>query len=73
MPILTAWMDLENIMLSEIKSVRKAFYDFIYGWNLKKITKRPDTEMRWLTARGGCGRWRDWVKVVGKQKLPVTR
>ena len=35
-PFATVWMDLENIMLSEIRqSERKIPYDFTHMWNLK--------------------------------------
>ena len=30
----TVWMDLENIMLSEIRHLKKDKYDFTHMWNL---------------------------------------
>ena len=38
MPFATTWMDLEIIILSEVKSDRKRqiSYDITYMWNLKK-------------------------------------
>ena len=38
MPFATTWMDLEIIMLSEVKSdrERQILYDIAYMWNLKK-------------------------------------
>ena len=44
MPLVTTWMDLEGIMLSEISQIEKdkILYDFIYMWSLKtkaNITK----------------------------------
>ena len=36
LPFVAVWMDLENIMLSEIRqSERKIPYDFTHMWNLK--------------------------------------
>ena len=35
LPIATTWMDLEGIMLSEIRE-RQIPYDITYTWNLKK-------------------------------------
>ena len=46
-PFATAWMDLEGIMLSEIKSdrERQMTYDFTYMWNLEnKPNQRPETD-----------------------------
>ena len=44
MPLVTTWMDLEGIMLSEISQIEKdkILYGFIYMWSLKtkaNITK----------------------------------
>ena len=37
---MTTWMDLEDIMLSEIRvRERQIPYDFTYVWNLKNKTK----------------------------------
>ena len=33
---MATWVDLEDIMLSEINQRKKILYDFIYMWNLKK-------------------------------------
>ena len=40
LPFAATWMDLEGIMLREIKSERKrqTLYDIIYMWNLKNKT-----------------------------------
>ena len=37
LPIVTTWIDLKGIMLSEINQdrERKMLYDFTYMWNLK--------------------------------------
>ena len=34
LPFATTWMDLESIMLSEIRG-RQILYDLTYMWNLK--------------------------------------
>ena len=39
-PFATTWMDLENIMLSEISQRKLILYDLTYMWNLKKQTNR---------------------------------
>ena len=42
LPFVTAWMDLENIMLSEISQVvkDKLPYDLTYKWNLINNTNK---------------------------------
>ena len=42
LPFVTPWMDLEGIMLSEIKSDRgrQIQYDFTYIWNLRNIMNK---------------------------------
>ena len=41
LPLAVTWMDLEGIMLSEVKSdrERQILYDVTYTWTLKKIKK----------------------------------
>ena len=34
LPFMTAWMELESILLSEISQVVKGKYDLTYKWNL---------------------------------------
>ena len=43
MPLATTWMQLEFLILSEIKSERKRQipYDITYMWNLKYGTNEP--------------------------------
>ena len=36
MPLAATWMDLEIIILSEVR-LRQISYDIIYMWNLKKM------------------------------------
>ena len=38
MPFAATWMDLEIIILSEVKTERQISYDITYMWNLKKDT-----------------------------------
>ena len=38
MPFVTTWVDLEDIMLSEISRERQRLY-ITYMWNLRKIKK----------------------------------
>ena len=64
LPFVKMWMDLGDIMLSEISQTEK--YDFTYMWNLKKqnkLTNRKrngnrltDTENKLVVSRGG-GCW----------------
>ena len=53
-----AWMDLESIMLSEIRQWQ-ILYDLIYMWNLKKQqqqkTKLTEKEIRFVVTRGRGG------------------
>ena len=42
LPFLTSWMELDNIMLSEIRqSERQIPYDLTYKWNLMNKTDKP--------------------------------
>ena len=39
LPFAAMWMDLENIMLSEMSNIEKQIlYDITYVWNLKNKT-----------------------------------
>ena len=38
MPFAATWMDLENIILSEVVRERQILYDITYMWNLKNNT-----------------------------------
>ena len=38
MPFAATWMDLEIIILSEIRQRKTISYDFTYMWNLKYAT-----------------------------------
>ena len=40
LPFATAWMDLENILLSEISQALKDKYDLTYKWNLINQTNK---------------------------------
>ena len=41
MPFAATWMDLEIIILSEVKRERQIAYDITYMWNLKQDTNEP--------------------------------
>ena len=41
MPFAATWMQLEIIILGEVKSERQILYDIIYMWNLKYDTNEP--------------------------------
>ena len=43
-PFATTWIDIEDIMLSEISHMDKdkLLYDFTYMWNLKKKKERKE-------------------------------
>jgi len=72
LPFATTWMDLENIMLSEIRQ-RQIPYDITYMWNLKKNKENKNehinTENRLVVSTG-----REWKMgklvngVEGKQE-----
>ena len=40
MPFAATWMDLEIIILNEVRQ-RQISYDITYGWNLKNNTNEP--------------------------------
>ena len=72
----TTWMDLEGIVLSEVRQRQKPIlYDLIYMWNLKKKknqkqkneTKAIDTENRLMVARGRGGNGWRWSKATDFQ------
>ena len=39
LPFVAMWMDLESILLSEVKSDKDKYHDITYMWNLKKNDK----------------------------------
>ena len=65
----TSWMDLENIMLSEIsQSEKEKYHDFTHMWNLMNRlnkrrkwgqTRRLQDDSKW---QGETRGWRDWSK-----------
>ena len=46
MPFAATWMDLEMIILSEVRQIS---YDITYMWNLKYDTNEPTYETESLT------------------------
>ena len=57
LPFVTTWVDLEGILLSEIREIQIP-YDLSYMWNLKNKTNTQktwliDTGKRMVVARGG--------------------
>ena len=38
LPFAATWMDLEDIMLSEISETKQILYDITYMWNRKNTT-----------------------------------
>ena len=57
LPFVTTWVDLEGILLSEIREIQIP-YDLSYMWNLKNKTNTQktwliDTGKRKVVARGG--------------------
>ena len=70
-PFAAAQMDLEIIILNEVKEEKTTSYDIIYIRNLKKDTNelicRRETDSKilktnlWLPK--GTGRWKDGLKV----------
>ena len=73
LPMVTAWMDLEGIMLSEISQRKIKPYAFIYMFNLKNKINRSnwnrlvDTENRQMVSREEK-ELRHWVKKVKELK-----
>ena len=68
LPFETTWIDLESIVLSEIRQNQR-LCNFTYLWNLKnRQTKLIGTEKRLMVARVGGGGWRV-SKMGGDQKI----
>ena len=63
MPFSTTWMNLEMIILSEVRQ-KQISYDIIYKWNLKKMIK-----MNLFTKQKETHRYRRRKKKK-KQRLP---
>ena len=65
MPFVATWMDLENIMLSEISQTEKDKYHYVitYMWNLKTNTNesiyKTETDSQTQKTNSGYqrGRW----------------
>lgn len=71
LPFETTWLDLEGIMLNELRE-RQILYDLVYMWNLKKVPnsqkKRSDL---WLLEVEGRVRRRNGKEVIKRCRLPV--
>ena len=70
LPFETTWIDLESIVLSEIRQNQR-LCNFTYLWNLKKQTNQTKligTEKRLMVARVGGGGWRV-SKMGGDQEI----
>ena len=71
-PFAATWMDLEIIILSEVKQdrERQILHDITYRWNLKYDTNEliyeieTDIEKRLVVAKGEDG-WRGWIWSLG--------
>lgn len=71
LPFMSTWIDLEGIMLSEIRQKRTNTAWFYHLWNIKQTRKKQnrneliDTDNRLLVTREEeDGRRAKWVKVV---------
>ena len=64
LPFVTTWMDLEDILLSEIIQTKRNKYCMI---SLTCELKNSSD----LATRGRRRRWRNWIKVITSYKLPV--
>ena len=63
LPLVTAWIDLEGVMLSKISHTQKNKYCMIsHIWNNEKQTKQTH---RYREQFGGCWKW--GVRKVGKK------
>ena len=66
MPFAETWMDLEVIILSEVRE-RQISYDIIYMWNLKYDTNEliykteRDRHRELMVAKGERKRWRGGI------------
>ena len=52
LPIVTMWIDLEHIMLSEI-SQRHVLYNIAYTWDVTKVTPVENRVKWWLPGEWG--------------------
>lgn len=77
---LTIWMDVGDIMLSQVRK-RRILYDFTYMQNLKKKKLNEQTKQKQIhkyreetmAGRGDKGAKGKKVKGIKKYKLPVIK
>ena len=69
----TAWVDLKGILLSEISHTEKNKYCIIslYGESKNKSHFKKKNQI--VIDRGRSRRWRNWLKMIRRYKLPVRR
>ena len=68
----TAWVELEGILLSEISHTEKNKYCIISLYVESKNNSHLKRNQI-LIDRGRSRRWRNWLEMIRRYKLPVRR
>ena len=68
----TAWIDLKGILLSEISHREKNKYCIISLY-VESKNKSHLKKNQIVIDRGRSRRWRNWLKMIRRYKLPVRR
>ena len=68
----TAWVELEGILLSEISRTEKNKYCIISLYVESKNNSHLKRNQI-LIDRGRSRRWRNWLEMIRRYKLPVRR
>ena len=68
----TAWIDLKGILLSEISHREKNKYCIISLY-VESKNKSHLKKNQIVIDRGRSRRWRSWLKMIRRYKLPVRR
>ena len=69
----TAWVDLKGILLSEISHTEKNKYCIIALYGESKNNTHFLKKNQIVIDRGRSRRWRNWLKMIRRYKLPVRR
>ena len=69
----TAWVDLKGILLSEISHTEKNKYCIISLYGESKNKSHFLKKNQIVIDRGRSRRWRNWLKMIRRYKLPVRR
>ena len=71
-PFAAAWMDLESVIVSEVKE-KQILHDIPYMWNLKKGYKRIYLQNRNRVTDVENNLWLQGSKVAGRDTPPMAR